>query len=135
MKNTKFKSTEKNFTFYCIKSVLIGVAVTFIFILLFSLLMYFVRLNDGFFLPFATVSVAAGSLAAAYYSASKKGEKGYLTGLICGGITFAAVTLISLAIDKGGLTLNTVFHFFIIMTASLFGGILGVNKGKNKKYI
>ena len=50
-------------------------------------------------------------------------------------VTFAVVTLVSLIVDDGGFTQNTIFHFVIIMLASLIGAILGVNKTSNKKYI
>ena len=114
---------------------LIGIAVTFAFLLIFSAAIILFGLDRAYSVPFATVSLALGSLAAAYYVSRKSEKKGYLIGTFIGLISFAAVTVISLIVNKSGLTLNTLFHFIIILLASAIGGILGVNKGKSKKYI
>ena len=82
----------------------------------------------------ATISVAIGAFATAYSAAKKVGKKGILVGSQVGGVIFGIITVISLFIDKGGITVNTLFHFIITMLASLIGGILGVNKGSTKKY-
>ena len=113
----------------------LGIAVTFVFLLIFSAAVYFLNLDRAYSAPLATLSLALGSFAAAYYVSKKIGHKGYLTGAIVGVISFAAVTIVSLIVTKNGFTSNTLFHFIIIVLASLIGGIFGVNKGKSKKYI
>ena len=133
MKNDLFKGTKKYGIF--IKSLIIEVAVTLIFILLFSILMYLTEKGYEYASVFATVSVALGSLAAAFSAAKSIGKKGLLTGAVVGGISFILVTLISLFADNGGLTVNTVFHFIIIMLSSLIGAVLGVNRKSNRNYI
>lgn len=118
-----------------IKTVLLGVIVTAIFIFIFSVFMYISQMGYEYATVFATISIAAGTFAASFYAAKKLNKRGFLTGLIVGGITFLIITLISLFVDKGSITVNTIFHFVIIMLSSLIGGIMGVNKGANKKYI
>lgn len=118
-----------------IKTVLLNVIVTAIFIFVFSVFMYLSQMGYEYATVFATVSLAAGTLASSFYAAKKIGKRGFLTGLIVGGITFLVVTLISLLVDKGGITVNTLFHLIIIMLSALIGGIMGVNKAQNKKYI
>ena len=118
-----------------IKGGLLGVAVTTAFVLLFSLVLNFLELSKNLAPLFGTLSVAFGALTSAFYIARKKGNRGLLTGAIIGGITFILVTLISLIADKGSVTSNTLFHFVIFMLSSLIGGVLGVNKKKNEKYI
>lgn len=113
----------------------IGIAVTLLALLIFAALIYFLNLDRAYSTPLGTVSLALGSFTAAYYVSKRSGHKGYLIGAFVGLISFAAVTVISLIVSKGGLTLNTLFHFIIIVLASAIGGILGVNKGKNKKYV
>ena len=120
---------------FVIKTVIWGVITTALFILLFSLFMYISQMGYEYATVFATVSLAAGTFASAFYAAKKIGKKGFLTGLIVGGITFLLVTVVSLIVDNGSVTSNTLFHFIIIMLSSLIGGIIGVNRAVNKKYI
>ena len=118
-----------------IKGMVVGLLATAACIVLFALIMLFFETGREFAAPFATVSVAAGTFLAALYTSRRIGDKGYLNGLIIGAATFGIVTLASLIISKEGLSLNTLFHFVIIVLSSLMGGILGVNWRKNRKYI
>lgn len=120
---------------YILTGVLIGLAVIVISMLVFAAAIYFLNLDRTYSVPLSTVSLALGSLLAAYSVARKSESKGYLIGTIVGLISFALVTVISLIINKTGLTINTLFHFIIIVLSSAIGGIIGVNKGKNKKLI
>lgn len=117
------------------KGMILGISVTAVFMLIFASLMYLLKTNTDYAAPFATVSLAAGSFAAAFYSAKHIGSKGYLAGIIVGMLTFALVTVISLAVDRSGLSINTLFHLIIILLSSVIGGITGVNRNKSKKYI
>lgn len=130
-----FKSSgDKKYAVY-IKGMILGVFTTAAFMLVFASLMYLLKIGGGYASPFATVSLAAGSFAAAFYSAKHIGSKGYLTGMIVGLLTFALVTVISLIVDRSGLSINTLFHLIIILLSSIIGGIVGVNRNKSKKYI
>ena len=114
---------------------ILGVVVTFLIMLSLSALTLWLNLNSSLSVPFATISVAVGSMAAAFYTARKFGSKGYLIGLLVGIITFLAVTVISLIVSGGALSTNTLFRFLIIVISSLIGGILGINLQRDKKYI
>lgn len=127
-------SGKQESLFFWLKTALIEIAVTLVFIAVFAAVMYFFELNKNMSTVFATLSVAIGSLTAAFSAAKKVGCKGYLIGLIVGGITFVLIALISFIVDDGALTFNTLFHLIIIMLSSLIGGIMGVNK-KGKSYI
>ena len=116
-------------------SAAVGIVVTIISMCAFAAVILFAGLDRGYSVPFATVSLSLGSFTAAYLISRKSEKKGYLTGTFVGIVSFAAVTVISFIVSKNGLTVNTLFHFIIIVLASAIGGILGVNKGKNKKYI
>lgn len=113
----------------------IGVAVTLALIMASAALVLFFNLDREFCAPLGTVSLALGSFAAAYYVSKKSERKGYIIGTVIGLVSFGAVTVISLIVNKGGMSVNTLFHFIIIVLASAIGGILGVNKGKTKRYI
>ena len=117
-----------------IVSVLIEVAVTFILVAIFAMLINIADIDYKYAPVFGSVAVGFGSLAGAMHHSVKKKSKGYLIGSAFGGATFLIVTLIGLILNGGGLTVNTLFHLIIIMLSSLSGGIIGVNKGC-KKYI
>lgn len=118
-----------------IKAFILEIIVTAVFIFVFAAIMYFLEAGFEYSAVFATISIALGCLAAAFYAAKKIGKKGMLSGLIIGGITFLLVTIISLIVDSGSITINTLFHLIIMLLSSVIGGVLGVNKGQNKKYI
>ena len=118
-----------------IKSVIIGLVFTFAVMLLFSAIMFWFNIGENFAAAFATLSVATGSFAAAFYAARKISSRGYLVGIMVGVITFLLVLVLSLAVSKSSITFNTVFHLIIILISSLIGGILGINLKKDKKFI
>ncbi|MGN0451060.1 MAG: TIGR04086 family membrane protein [Acutalibacteraceae bacterium] len=118
-----------------IKGLIVVILVTALFLLLFAFVMYLLGGAAKYAPVFATLSAAFGGFAGAFTAASSKGSKGWLTGAVIGGIVFIVITLVSLIINRGGVTLNTLFHFIIIMLSSLIGGITGVNRGKSHKYI
>ena len=112
---------------------IIGLVVSLVAMLIFATVLLLFDIDRAYATPFATVSVGVGSFFASKIASCKIGDKGYLTGLIVGMITFVLITAVSLILGNG-LSLNTLFHFVIIMLASVSGGILGVNK-KQKKFI
>lgn len=132
-KNLKINNGSKSYTY--IKSAVIGIAVTFLTMVLLSAVMMFTGIDRAFAVPFATISIAIGAFIASLYASSKIGDRGYLIGLIIGAVFFLIIMLVSLIVNRSGLSYNTLFHFVIIMLASVVGGIMGVNRGKNKKYI
>ncbi len=117
-----------------LKAFIFEIIITAIFVVLFGLFMFLT--GKGFELAplFATVSLGLGSGFAAYFAASKIGNKGLLNGFIIGITSFLIIALISLIVDDGSVTLNTLFHFIIFVLSALIGGVLGVNKRENKKF-
>jgi len=113
---------------------ILGVLVCLVMMLIFSAVLLFLNIDRAYATPFATVSVAIGCFIAARHTAKKIGDKGYLVGLIIGSVVFTAITALSLILGNG-LSINTLFHFIIMMLSSLVGGITGVNNNKHKKYI
>lgn len=114
---------------------ILGVLATLAAMLVFSAVLLFFNIDRAYAAPFATISVAIGCFIASRHSAKRIGNKGYLTGLIIGTVVFVVITVLSLIIRQNGFTLNTLFHFIIMMLASMVGGITGVNQNKHKKYI
>lgn len=115
-------------------SIVVGFISTFILMLLFAFVSVTADLSDMFATPFASLSAAFGSVLSAYLSSRKLGSGGLLNGIICGGIMFLIIFLISLLIDDGGITINTLFNFIILLLSGIIGGVWGVNR-KQKKII
>ena len=118
-----------------IKGIILGVFVNMILLLIFAAIILLADIDRALAQPLSSIALGAGGFAAAFYSAKKIGGKGYLIGLLIGICTFVAVTLIGLIINKGGLTVASLFRFIIAFLASVIGGIMGVNRKHNKKYI
>ena len=133
-KDALYNKDKKGYLSY-IFGFLIGAIVTAVFIVIFALVMYLSGAAFKYAPVFATLSVAIGCFAAAFFTAKRQGSRGLLIGAVIGGIAFILITLVSLIVNSGGITLNTLFHFIIIMLSSLIGGIIGVNKGNRHKYI
>lgn len=117
-----------------IKGGILGVLSSLAAMLVFALVLLIFNIDRAYAAPFATISVAFGSFIASRSVAKAIGDKGYLNGMIMGIIVFTVITAISLFFGSG-LTINTIFHFIIILLSSLAGGIVGVNSKKHKKLI
>ena len=111
-----------------------GMLGTFAAMLIFAAVLLFFNIDRAYATPFATIILAVGSFIASRYTAKKIGDKGYLIGIIIGAVLFVFITALSLIVGNS-LSLNTFFHFVIIMLSSIVGGIMGVNKDKHKKFI
>mgnify|MGYP002627305276 CR=1 FL=1 len=117
-------------------SILAGVFITvFLFVAfaaVFSLFITFVDI-DKKYIPFiSSMCLSLAAFLSSYITAKKHGEKGFLIGGAIGLISFAAVTIISFIVSRGGFSLNTLFHFVLCLLAALIGGILGVGTGSKK---
>lgn len=134
MLNELMKKDGANKTSIYLRGVIIGVAVCLLVMLLFSAILLFFNIDRAYAALFATISVAVGCYIASLYTAKQIGNKGFVTGAIIGAAVFLLITVLSLIIGNG-LSLNTLFHFIIMMLSSVIGGIIGVNKQKHKKYI
>ncbi len=113
---------------------IVGIIITLIIMFIFSAVIIFLNIDRAYAVPFATISIGIGSFFAGKITARKLCKKGYLVGLVIGLITFLTITLLSLILGNS-LSINTIFHFVIILLSSIIGGITGVNYKKNKKYI
>lgn len=128
------KQEKINYSMLIIKATIIEILVAAVFICIFGLLMMILELDKIYSPLLANISISIATLVSSYITSKKIGNKGYLTGLIVGGVTFLIITLISFIIDEGSITTNTLFHLIIIILSGMIGGVLGVNK-KQEKYI
>ena len=121
--------------FLYLKTGLIGVAVLIGSLLLFAAGMTLLEGGFAYAPLFATLSAAAGAFAASFYLAKTRKQKGWLSGLAVGGIAFALLTVIGLATSGVGMTLTSLFRFVILTLCAMIGGILGVGKAGEHRYL
>lgn len=131
MKNESTGDIKKKAAVWGI-SVLLGFVVSFLIMLLFAVLATGADISEEYASPMACISAAAGGLAAAFCASRLLGSKGMINGLVCGSTMFIIIKAVALAMDDGGLTLNTLFHFVVLLLAAMIGGIWGVNSGRKK---
>ena len=113
-------------------SVLVGFLVTFAAMLIFAAITVAADLQDFFLTPFASIAAALGAFAAAFIVSKKLCQNGLLNGLITGGAMFVIIVIISLIISDGGVTLNTLFNFVILVLSGLIGGVAGLSQKREK---
>lgn len=126
---------KKNNYIQIIKTTLIEVLISAMSILLFATGMYF--LEDGYkYSPLiATICIAIGCFAASLYLGNSVGKKGILIGLLVGGITFIIITLVTLFVNDGAVSMHILLRLIILLLTSMIGAIIGVNKKADVKYI
>ncbi len=135
MKNGFFAKGEATPFRLLMVAATVELIVTAVFVILFAVLMLTVSSTLGFASVFATVSLAMGCLAASYAIAKYTGEKGWLYGLLVGGVTFLIVLSVALLMNHGSLTMTTPFRFLILVLSSLIGGVIGVNRAHHRTYL
>ena len=117
-----------------IKALLLFAAVFAAAVMFFALIMYIFAAGFKYSALFATLSAASGAFAAAFYLSGKNGSRGWLTGAAVGGIVFCVLTLISLMINRGGLTVSFgKITITSIACALILGIITNVILGRKKK--
>lgn len=122
----KYNNKEKIFI-YLISS-LIGIIITFVSMLLSSLVIAFFDISLSLLPIIASICLLLGSFIAGLISARKIGSGGIISGLFVSVIIFLFVFLVSLVFDPTGISFNTLIHFIINILSSLIGAIIGVNK-------
>ncbi|MCQ2451083.1 MAG: TIGR04086 family membrane protein [Clostridia bacterium] len=106
----------------------IGVLATVLAVFVFAAIMLLFKIDRAYASLMATVSVAIGAFTTALTVSKRASLKGYICGALTGLVYFLVITLISLIVDRQGLTSNTVFHLVIIVLSGFVGGVLGANK-------
>ncbi len=106
----------------------VGIAVTVICCIIFSLLTFFV-LKTMMFLPhFSVISLFCGGVAAGGICGKFRRRRGLIDGIICGCILSAVVIAASAAV--GGFP--DIKKLLLLIAAGAVGGVMGVNSKRPK---
>ena len=104
-------------------------------LLIFAAVMFYLESAFSYSPLFATLAIAVGCFFASFYLGKKTGKKGFLIGLGVGAVVFTIVTLVSLFVNSGSVTVHTLLRLVILLLSSMIGGIIGVNRKANQSYI
>ena len=96
-----------------------------------SLLHYFNIIGNGSISYFKLFIMAISMLIGGIYIGSKASKKGWLEGLKIGFEVILILFVISyLAFDQG-MNVKTLIYYFILLSSSMLGSMIGINKRKN----
>ncbi len=121
--------------FLLLKSVILFAVFSIAAVFIFALALYFLEGGYEYSPLLATISLAIGCFATAFYLGFKLGKNGILIGLAVGGTVFIIASLITLFVNSGAVSVHILLRLVILLLSSLIGAIIGVNRKDNQKYI
>lgn len=134
MKNFKTDNDKKDFYKNALIGAGISLIITALIFVLMAVLMVVFDIGNAYASPLSSIALALGAFLGSMVAARKNGRRGMITGLVCGLILFGIILLVA-AFLSDSFTIMTLLHFIITISASLIGGIVGVNKSEKRKII
>lgn len=111
-----------------VRGVLFAVAFTLVIFLVFACILAYTAASESLIPLIATVTEAAGALFAGFSAAKKRGNQGFLSGVLAGLGYMALIWLIaSLAGDGFSFGRHSLLMLLLSAVGGAVGGILGVN--------
>lgn len=114
-------------------SAALGLAITAIVLVLFSLGLSLWDVPQGLIVPLSLVAMAIGVFAGGFLAAVKLRKKGLLTGCLTGALFYLVLTVVSLALNGLQLDSSQFVKLALALLAGSVGGAVGMNRlGKRK---
>lgn len=135
MPENKYKNINHDYLLSVLFGIAIGIAVTFISLLIFAAVYAAADIDEYYNAVFATVSLICGSFFGAMFTVSKIKNKGFIYGTLVGAAIFIIVFVVSCFVSVNSLSLVSLFHFICCLLSGGISGIIRVNKETNKKYL
>lgn len=111
------------------KGVVISFITTFIFLLIFAILLTYTQVSESIMNPVIIVITAVSILIGSSIGNMKIKKNGLLNGAFIGGIYVGMIYLISSILNwRFGLEIQSVIMIVVGMLFGIFGGIIGVNR-------
>ncbi len=85
--------------------------------------------------PLSNISLAIGAMVGGLVASILHKSKGLVIGAIIGFSMFIIVTIISLIISDGTITVNTPLRLVVMTLLAAVGGIIGVNRSAKRKLV
>ena len=112
-----------------------SLAVAVAALLLSSLVLTLGDFSHSIALPLSSLSLGLGSFFGSRYTAKKIGEKGYLCGVINGGILFLMTFILGIILNGFSFTAVSVVRLITVMLLGIIGGITGINSGSSGRLV
>ena len=132
---------KQNNSFYnsTVKHMAIGVAagcvVTLVGMLICSFILTVKDFSPSAATPMANICLSVGAFICGFVCTILHKSKGLLWGFISGFALFAVVTVISLFVNSGSISVNSLIRLILMTVLSATGGVFGVNQSAKRKMI
>ncbi len=115
--------------------VVLSIVISFLMILASALILTLGDFPESVAFPLSSLSLGVGCFFGSRYTAKKLQEKGYLCGMINGGILFIINMIISIIINGFSFSALSVIRLIIILLTAIIGGITGINSGSSARLV
>ncbi len=112
-----------------------GLVVAMAALLLSALALTLGDFSHSIALPLSSLSLGLGSFFGSRYTAKKIGEKGYLCGIINGGILFLMTFILGIILNGFSFTAISIVRLITVMLCGIIGGITGINSDSSGRLV
>lgn len=113
---------------------LFGAISAIILLMLFSAILSFSDIGESYLSIFGYLAVIIGAFLGGGFSSMKHKKKGLISGLVTGVMLFVILFIVRLiVVGFDSFTISTFVQLILIVSASIGGGILGVNMKFKRK--
>ncbi len=113
-----------------LKGLILVLGVLFSSTLIISILYYLNILNDGFNNYLLLLSSFISMLVGGIYIGLRSKEKGYVEGIKIGLISIFILMILSIIIYKTNINSKNIIYYLILLSSSILGSMIGINKKK-----
>ncbi len=115
--------------------VIVGIATILVLLLICAFAFTLSDFDESVAQPMSNICLSFGAICSGLVSSSLHKSKGLIIGLVDGAVLFIIITLISLFISGGTITINTPLRLVVMPLLGAVGGVIGVNHSAKRKMI
>lgn len=120
---------------YLTAGLAVSAAVCMIFIMLAALVLCMIDASDSIMLIVSLLAVCSGAFTGGFFTSKLRGEKGLISGALCGFMFFIILMVVSMLVNGNSVSVLTLIKLALCLLCSGTGGVVGVNFKRRKKLI